>query len=97
MKWSVFGKILAKVLPSAVEFAQDMAEPGAKKRDIAIQFAHDELHELAPDLASHPKVLEAVGKANDAIVNLHNVVAHVEDDLAKARPTQIPPPPGTIQ
>lgn len=91
MKWSALGKLLVKVLPQAIEFAQKLNRDGADKKSIAIQFAHDELHELAPDLANHPKVLEAVGKANDALVELHNVVAHVQSDLEKVKPLVVPP------
>lgn len=87
MKWSILGKILVKALPHAIEFAEKLGEPNANKKKVAVEFAHDELHELAPELASHPKVLEAVEKANDALVELHNVVAHVESDLEAAKPT----------
>jgi hypothetical protein len=82
MNWSVFGKILVKALPVAIELAQKMQAPGADKKAVAIGTALSELHELSPELASHPKVKEVVGKANDVLVEVQNVVAAAHAELS---------------
>lgn len=81
MSWSAFGKALVRALPHVIEVVEGMAVPGADKKALAFKVLHDEVHDLEPMLASHPKVLEAVGKANDALVEVQNVVLHVKGEL----------------
>lgn len=82
MNWSVFGKILVKALPVAIEIAQKLQAPGADKKEVAITTALSELHELSPELAAHPKVKEVVGRANDVLVEVQNVVAQAHAELS---------------
>lgn len=83
MNWSVFGKILVQALPKAIELAQKLQAPGANKKAVAITTALSELHELSPALANHPEVVEVVGRANDVLVEVQNVVARAQVELGQ--------------
>lgn len=85
MNWSILGKILTQLIPQAIEVAEHSKSEGKNKKQVAIDVIHEEFHQLAPEIASHPKVLEAVSKATDALVTVQNVVAHVEGELEVAK------------
>lgn len=81
MNWSVLGKVLVKALPVAIELAQKLQAPGADKKEVAVTTALSELHELSPELATHPKVKEVVSRANDILVEVQNTVARAQAEL----------------
>ena len=81
MNWSVFGKVLLKALPVALELSEKLSAPGADKKEVAITTALSELHELSPELAAHPRVKEVVGRANDILVEVQNTVARAQAEL----------------
>jgi hypothetical protein len=80
MSWSIFGKVLVRSLPHIIEFVENSQATGSKKA-AAVNLAHQELKDFSPELSKHPKVLEAVAKASDALVELHNQVALAQDEL----------------
>lgn len=81
MNWSAIAKLILLKLPVAVSVAEELGKPGADKKKVVLDQLHKELHEAEPALANHPKVLEAISKANDAVVEVANTISHVKGEL----------------
>ncbi len=81
MKWSLIGKAILKLIPTLVETAQRLKKPGADKKQVVMDEIQKELAEYSPQLAQHPRVIEAIGKVNDAVVDAHNVITEVEASI----------------
>lgn len=74
MMWGNLGKILLRAVPIALEIAENSSHAGAGKREVFTSAAASAIKEFRPDIASHPKVIEALGKIGDANVDLQNIV-----------------------
>jgi hypothetical protein len=85
MKWSSLGKGLVRSLPSILEFVENSQTGNSNKKSALVDLVQKEVKEFSSDVASHPKVLEAVGKAADALVEIHNQVAIAQVELDKGK------------
>lgn len=77
MNWSVFGRLLVPALVHAQQFVE--AKKVVGKKQAALDLVKQELSDLDDvGLLSNPKVVVAVDKLNDALVDAQNVIAAVK-------------------
>lgn len=81
MNWAAVAKIIMLKLPTVVMTAEKLKQPGVDKKAVVLDQLHQELHDVEPELAKHPKVAEVLGKVNDAVVEAANVITHVKSEL----------------
>lgn len=75
--WGALGKILLRAVPIALEVAEASSHSGAGKREVFLGAVTHSIQEFRPDIASHPKVIEALGKVADANVEVQNVIRDI--------------------
>jgi hypothetical protein len=91
MKWSALGGFVVSMLPGILSLVEEQRKPGAMKKEQYQQA----IVNIAGPLAAHPRIQDALSKAADALVDVHNIIAEVQAATASPESSPLPESPAS--